>query len=82
MTSQTGLNQRQKAAVIVRLLLDDDEVAGLDRLDSESQALLAQEMAGMEVIDRQTRDNAPLPGVMRFAPYPRPWHAEWITLAA
>ncbi|TJZ91539.1 flagellar motor switch protein FliG [Paracoccus gahaiensis] len=56
MTTQTGLNQRQKAAVIVRLLLDDDEVAGLDRLDSESQTLLAQEMAGMEVIDRQTRD--------------------------
>ncbi|KTF06110.1 hypothetical protein MGSAQ_002395, partial [marine sediment metagenome] len=33
MTGQTGLNQRQKAAVIVRLLLDDDEVAGLDRLN-------------------------------------------------
>lgn len=52
----TGLNQRQKAAVIVRLLLDDDEVAGLDRLNSDAQTLLAQEMAGMEVIDRQTRD--------------------------
>lgn len=52
----TGLNQRQKAAVIVRLLLDDDEVAGLDRLDSATQTLLAQEMAGMEVIDRNTRD--------------------------
>ncbi|WP_411838802.1 FliG C-terminal domain-containing protein [Paracoccus sp. ME4] len=56
MTSQTGLNQRQKAAVIVRLLLDDDEVAGLDRLDSGAQTLLAQEMAGMELIDRATRD--------------------------
>ncbi|ODT61486.1 MULTISPECIES: FliG C-terminal domain-containing protein [Paracoccus] len=56
MTSQTGLNQRQKAAVIVRLLLDDDEVAGLDRLDTATQTLLAQEMAGMELIDRNTRD--------------------------
>ena len=46
MTTQIGLSQRQKAAVIVRLLLDDDQVAGLDRLDSEAQALLAQEMAG------------------------------------
>lgn len=56
MTIHTGLNQRQKAAVIVRLLLDDDEASGLSRLDSESQTLLAEEMAGMELIDRQTRD--------------------------
>ncbi|WP_347138716.1 FliG C-terminal domain-containing protein [Paracoccus sp. SSK6] len=56
MTIQTGLNQRQKAAVIVRLLLDDDEASSLSRLDSESQTLLAEEMAGMELIDRQTRD--------------------------
>lgn len=56
MTGQTGLNQRQKAAVIVRLLLDDDEVAGLDRLNPNAQTLLAQEMAGMELIDRNTRD--------------------------
>ncbi len=34
------------------------------------------------LIDRQARDDKPLPGVMRFAPHPRPWHAEWITLAA
>lgn len=56
MTIQTGLSQRQKAAVIVRLLLDDDAATGLARLDSESQTLLAEEMAGMELIDRQTRD--------------------------
>ena len=23
-----------------------------------------------------------LSGVLRFAPHPRPWHAEWITLAS
>ncbi|MDP5307808.1 FliG C-terminal domain-containing protein [Paracoccus spongiarum] len=56
MNAQGGLNQRQKAAVIVRLLLDDDEAVHLSRLDSESQTLLAEEMAGMELIDRQTRD--------------------------
>jgi len=27
------------------------------------------------LIDRQTRDHTPLPGVMRFAPHPRPRHA-------
>ncbi|WP_265501040.1 FliG C-terminal domain-containing protein [Paracoccus beibuensis] len=53
---QIGLSQRQKAAVIVRLLLDDDEVAGVDRLTADDQTLLAQEMAGMELIDRNTRD--------------------------
>lgn len=57
MNAQTGLNQRQKAAVIVRLLLDDDEAVHLSRLGIESQTLLAEEMAGMELIDRQTRDS-------------------------
>ncbi|MBU3029231.1 FliG C-terminal domain-containing protein [Paracoccus marinaquae] len=56
MMTQTGLSPRQKAAVIVRLLLDDDEAGSLTRLDSEAQTLLAEEMAGMELIDRQTRD--------------------------
>ena len=53
---QNGLTQRQKAAVIVRLLLDDDEAAGLDKLNTDAQTLLAEEMAGMELIDRTTRD--------------------------
>lgn len=56
MNAQTGLSQRQKAAVIVRLLLDDEEAVSLSRLNSEAQTLLAEEMAGMELIDRQTRD--------------------------
>ena len=50
------LSQRQKAAVIVRLLLDDDEASGLARLDSDSQTLVAEEMARMELVDRDTRD--------------------------
>lgn len=56
MSNQIGLSQRQKAAVIVRLLLDDDEVSGLDRLTADDQTLLAQEMAGMQMVDRHTRD--------------------------
>ncbi len=31
---------------------------------------------------RESEGNASLPGVLRFAPHPRPWHADWITLAA
>lgn len=56
MGMQVGLNPRQKAAVIVRLLLDDEDGIGLGQLNSEAQTLLAEEMAGMELIDRQTRD--------------------------
>lgn len=33
------------------------------------------------LVDRVDAE-APVPGVLRFAPHPRPWHAEWITLAA
>ncbi|MDM7459807.1 MAG: FliG C-terminal domain-containing protein [Paracoccus sp. (in: a-proteobacteria)] len=50
------LNQRQKAAIIVRLLLDEDDGISLERLPAETQALLAEAMAGMELIDRHTRD--------------------------
>lgn len=56
MNATDGLSQRQKAAVIVRLLLDDDEAVHLSRLDSDSQTALAEEMASMELIDRHTRD--------------------------
>ncbi|SCX96713.1 FliG C-terminal domain-containing protein [Paracoccus tibetensis] len=50
------LSQRQKAAIIVRLLLEEDDGVSLDRLPADAQTLLAEEMAGMELIDRHTRD--------------------------
>lgn len=50
------LNQRQKAAVIVRLLLEEEEGISLEQLSGDCQTLLAQEMAAMDMIDRQTRD--------------------------
>ncbi|RJE82126.1 FliG C-terminal domain-containing protein [Paracoccus onubensis] len=57
MAVQTGLSPRQKAAIIVRLLLDDDDEVTLDNLNGERQALLFEEMARMDLIDRQTRDD-------------------------
>lgn len=56
MQPQTGLSPRQKAAVIVRLLLDDDDATSLSQLNTDNQTLVAEAMAGMEIIDRQTRD--------------------------
>jgi len=34
------------------------------------------------LVDRLAEESHPVPGVLRFTPHPRPWHAEWITLAA
>ncbi|TRW97265.1 flagellar motor switch protein FliG [Paracoccus sp. M683] len=52
----TVLSPRQKAAVIVKLLLDGQDELPLSALNDEAQTLLAQEMAAMQLIDRTTRD--------------------------
>ncbi|MFC3570266.1 FliG C-terminal domain-containing protein [Paracoccus sp. TOH] len=51
-----GLTARQKAAVIVRLVLAEGEDIDLARLPPGLQTDLAQEMALMGVIDRETRN--------------------------
>ena len=56
MGAHSALTQRQKAAVIVRLLLDDEDGVDLSVLRGDAQGLLAQEMAGMDIVDRATRD--------------------------
>ncbi|WP_232962205.1 FliG C-terminal domain-containing protein [Paracoccus tegillarcae] len=56
MISLTALTSRQKAAVIVKLLLDGQEELPLSALDGDAQELLTQEMAAMQLIDRTTRD--------------------------
>ncbi|MFV0410564.1 MAG: hypothetical protein ACK5LJ_13005 [Paracoccus sp. (in: a-proteobacteria)] len=51
-----GLTPRQKATVIVRLLVGGAEQLSLERLPPAAQAALAHEMALMGMVDRQTRD--------------------------
>lgn len=51
-----GLTPRQKAAVIVRLLLAEGGEIRLDALPESAQAALAEEMSQMGMIDRTTRD--------------------------
>ncbi|TCP32502.1 hypothetical protein [Sphingomonas sp. BK235] len=69
----------------------------LDALDwsmlSDAQArqsamldeLLAEDMVeGQNYVDwlvERMTTHLTVPGALRFAPHPRPWHAEWITLA-
>lgn len=50
------LSPRQKAAVIVRVLLEDEGDLSLEALSGDAQAALAHELAGMDIIDRATRD--------------------------
>ena len=49
-----GLSPRQKAAVVVRMMLADGAELELAQLPAEIQALLVQEMAGMDLVDRAT----------------------------
>ncbi|PWE30629.1 flagellar motor switch protein FliG [Maritimibacter sp. 55A14] len=49
-----ALAKRQKAAVIVRLLLDGGTIPALSHLDDQMQADLTAAMAGMRYVDRET----------------------------
>ena len=56
------------------------------RQSSMLDELLDEDLAdGLRYIDwlvERVDSHVPIPGALRFAPHPRPWHAEWITLAA
>lgn len=52
-----GLSARQKAAIVVRVLLQDERELSLEALPGEVQAALVREFAGMGMIDRATRDD-------------------------
>ncbi|MDO5641574.1 MAG: FliG C-terminal domain-containing protein [Paracoccus sp. (in: a-proteobacteria)] len=53
---QPGLTSRQKAAIIVRLMLADGQQISLERLAPAAQSALAHEMALMGMVDCDTRD--------------------------
>lgn len=56
MTAGRMLTPRQKAAIIVRVLLAEGEDISLEGLPAEAQDALAREMAAMGLVDRATRD--------------------------
>lgn len=57
MTAGRMLTPRQKAAIIVRVLLAEGEDISLEALPVEAQDALAREMAEMGLVDRVTRDS-------------------------
>ena len=52
--AQTNLNKRAKAAIVVRLLLNEGADIALEELPPELQAQLTQQMGAMRVVDRVT----------------------------
>jgi len=56
MTPNPALSARQKAAIIVRLALAEGEDIDLAKLPAGAQTDLAQEMAMMGLVDRETRN--------------------------
>jgi len=64
-------------------MLTEDDARQAAMLDD----LLEGDMADANLyidwlVERLANDPWPLPGVLRFAPHPRPWQLAWITLAA
>ncbi len=52
--AQTNLSKRAKAAIVVRLLLNEGADIALEELPPELQAQLTQQMGSMRVVDRVT----------------------------
>ena len=52
--AQTNLSKRAKAAIVVRLLLNEGADIALEELPPELQAQLTQQMGAMRVVDRVT----------------------------
>lgn len=64
-------------------MLTDDQARQSSMLDELLEDDLAASRLYIDwLVERGASADTPLPGVMRYAPYPRPWHAAWITLAA
>jgi hypothetical protein len=64
-------------------LLSEDHARQSAMLDDLLEGELADSAIYLDWLEqRVAEDNVSLPGVLRFAPHPRPWHAGWITLAS
>jgi len=64
-------------------LLSEDHARQSAMLDDLLEGDLADSALYLNWLEqRLAEDNVSLPGVLRFDPHPRPWHAEWITLAS
>ena len=61
-------DEQARQATMLDEMLEDDLAAAVRHIDW--------------LVERQARGATPRDSVMRFAPHPRPWHPQWITLAA
>jgi hypothetical protein len=64
-------------------MLSEDHARQTAMLDDLLEEDMADAILYIDwLVERLADDAKPLPGVLRFTPHPRPWHAEWITLAS
>jgi hypothetical protein len=64
-------------------MLSEDYGRQSAMLDDLLEGDLADAILYIDWLVERLADGAEaLPGVLRFAPHPRPWHAEWITLVS
>ena len=64
-------------------MLTEDHARQAAMLDDLLEGDLADSALYIDwLVERLAGASANVPGVLRFTPHPRPWHAEWITLAA
>lgn len=64
-------------------MLTDDHARQSAMLDDLLEGDMADAILYIDwLVERLAGDAEQVPGVLRFTPHPRPWHAEWITLAS
>jgi hypothetical protein len=65
------------------LMLSEDHARQAAMLDDLLEEDMADAILYINWLVERLADHAEsLPGVLRFTRHPRPWHAEWITLAS
>jgi len=65
------------------LMLSEEAARQSSMLDDLLEGDMAATILYIDwLVERLAGDAEPLPGVLRFSPHPRPWHAAWITLAS
>lgn len=64
-------------------MLTEDQARQAAMLDDLLEGDMADSILYIDwLLERLASGEAGVPGALRFTPHPRPWHAEWITLAA
>lgn len=62
-------------------MLTDEQARQSTMLDELLEGDLAEGLHYIDWLVERVTSGTTLRGALRFAPHPRPWHSEWVTLA-